>query len=111
MVLAPETGLTSVPGPLGKRHELDYGAITPNEQVGRYFHATNFPEIRVRVPVECVREQCPDFGAAKFAGREADPVYDDHRRLRVAGSRILVRAAALSRWLQQTGGFVYSEEA
>ena len=91
-----------MPGALGKRHELDDCAITPNEKMRGYRHATDFSEVRVRVPVELVFEERFDFRAAKFSGRQADAMQDHRVEQRSGWTRIAIGTEALSCRLNQT---------
>lgn len=109
--LPAKTGLASMPGSLREWHELDDSTVTPNEQVSRDLHPADFPEIRVRIPVEPVREQGLDLGTTEFAGRKADAVHDNHRRFRIVGPRILIGTVAVNSGLQQACSFVYGEKA
>ena len=94
-----------------ERHKLNDAAVPTDQQVRRYLHATDLLKVWVRIPVQPVREQRFDFRSAEFAGRQADAVDDDHRRLCAIGSRVTIGAVAACRLLEQPGGFVYGEEA
>ena len=65
----------------------------------------------MRVPVQRIRKQGLDFGAAKLARRQADAMHDNEAGLGSVGSRVPVRAVAYSRLLEPACGFVYGEEA
>jgi hypothetical protein len=108
-MLPAETGLTRMPCALGKGHKLDHGAIAANKEMRGHFHAADLAEVRVRIPVERIREQSLDFRPIELTRWETNPVDDDHGWVGTIGSGILIRAGALHRRLQQTGGFVDSE--
>src|SRR5210317_1373773 len=79
-MLTTEAGLTCMPRPFHERYKLHYAAITVNEDMRRDFHATNFLEVWMRIPCECICKQGLDLRAAKLARRQADAMQHDHRR-------------------------------
>ena len=100
-----------MPGALRKRHELDHAAVAANQQVCRYLDAANLRVIRMGFPVERIREQRFDLGAAELTGRQADAVQDDQGRLDARRAGVAVGARVPARGLEQAGGFVDGERA
>ena len=76
-----------------------------------HLEAPDFPEVRMRIPIELIRKQRLDPGSTEFPRRQADTVDDDHCRLGSIRSRIEVGAVTACRLLQQASGFVYGEKA
>ena len=98
-----------MPCALGKGHKLDHGTVAANKKMRGHFHTADLAEVRVRIPVERIREQRLDFRSTELTRWETNSVDDDHGWVGTIWSRILIRTGALHRRLQQTGGFVDSE--
>ena len=100
-----------VPGALGERHELHQLAIAPDQKVCGDFDAAYRLEVRVRVPVEGIAEQCLDLRSPELTGRQADAVQDQQLGCRVRGTRIAVRAGHEAGWCQASTGSVDDDVA
>ena len=91
-VFAPIAGCASVPGALGKRHELHYLAVATNQQVRRNLEAANLGKIRMCIPIERIAEQRFDFGSAKFTRRQTDAMQNEQLERCAIGASVAIWA-------------------